>query len=186
MNNENNKVIKITDYLNKKDSGKIGAKIDIYSNNPKNGPHDSIHFKVNTENKTYQTVTKINGEKETSNGGCFLTTACMKYYQENFNDNCYELTILRWFRDNFVSKDDIEHYYEVAPMIVEAINKDKKIEIIYDYIYENVIEYCIEQIMQGKYEIAYNRYKNSILALEKQFVKSTSNKEQSKKIKIIY
>lgn len=186
MNNENNKVIKITDYGNKKDSGKIGAKIDIYSNNPKNGPHDSIHIKVNTENKTYQTVTKINGEKETSTGGCFLTTACMKYYQENFNDNCYELTILRWFRDNFVTKGEIDHYYKIAPLIVEAINKDKKIEIIYDYIYGNVVEYCIEQIMQGKYEIAYNRYKNSILELEEQFVKSTSNKEQLKKIKIIY
>ena len=44
---------------------------------------------------------------------CYLTTACMKYFQENFDDNCYELTVLRWFRDNFVSKEDIEHYYEV-------------------------------------------------------------------------
>ena len=43
----------------------------------------------------------------------------MKYFKENFDDNCYELTVLRWFRDNFVSKEDIKHYYEVAPIIVE-------------------------------------------------------------------
>lgn len=184
MNNENNKVIKITDYGNKKDSGKIGAKIDIYSNNPKNGPHDSIHIKVNTENKTYQTVTKINGEKETSTGGCFLTTACMKYYQENFNDNCYELTILRWFRDNFVSKDDIEHYYEVAPMIVETINKEEKSGIIYDYIYDNVVDYCVEQIEQGNYDTAYNRYKNSVLIFEKQFVRPFLEQRLVKTLKL--
>ena len=46
----------------------------------------------------------------------------MKYFQENFDDNCYELTVLRWFRDNFVSKEDKEHYYEIAPIIVETIN----------------------------------------------------------------
>ena len=34
----------------------------------------------------------------------------MKYFQENFDDNCYELTVLRWFRDNFVSKEDDKVY----------------------------------------------------------------------------
>ena len=160
--------------------------VDVYDKNPR-GPHEeSIHISLKENGSGVITTKSGNEPRETTDTKCFLTTACMKYFQEKFDDNCYELTVLRWFRDNFVSKDDIEHYYEVAPMIVEAINKDKKIEIIYDYIYENVVEYCIEQIMQGKYEIAYNRYKNSILALEEQFVKSTSNKEQSKKIKIIY
>ncbi len=69
-----------------------------------------------------------------SNGGCYLTSACMKHFQEGFDDNCYELTVLRWFRDNFVSKEDIEHYYKVAPIIVEAINEEEKSDIIYDYI----------------------------------------------------
>ena len=34
MSNENNKVIKVTEYGEKKDSDKSGAKIDIYSNGP--------------------------------------------------------------------------------------------------------------------------------------------------------
>ena len=44
-------------------------------------------------------------------------------FSRKFDDNCYELSVLRWFRDNFVTKEDIEHYYEVAPIIVEIINK---------------------------------------------------------------
>ncbi len=111
-----------------------------------------------------------------SNGGCYLTSACMKHFQEDFDDNCYELTVLRWFRDNFVSKEDIEHYYKVAPIIVEAINEEEKSDIIYDYIYDNVVDYCIEQIEQGNYEDAYSRYKSSILTLEEQFAKPVLKK----------
>lgn len=95
----------------------------------------------------------------------------MKYFQERFDDNCHELTVLRWFRDNFVSKEDIEHYYEVAPIIVETINREEQAGIIYDYIYDNVVDYCVEQIEQGNYEAAYNRYKSSVLTLENNFAK---------------
>ena len=95
----------------------------------------------------------------------------MKYFQENFDDNCYELTVLRWFRDNFVSKEDIKHYYEIAPIIVEGINSEEKFSVIYDYIYDNIVDYCVEQIEQGNYEKAYNRHKNSVLILEEQFTK---------------
>ena len=86
----------------------------------------------------------------------YLTSACMKYFQENFNDNCYELTLLRWFRDNFVSKEDIEHYYEIAPIIVETINKQEQSGIIYDYIYDHVVNYCVQQIERGNYDKAYS------------------------------
>ena len=94
----------------------------------------------------------------------------MRYFQEKFNDDCYELRVLRWFRDNFVSKEDIEHYYEVAPLIVDAIEKEENNNLIYDYIYDNVIDYCVEQIEEGFYDKAYSRYKNSILSFEEQFI----------------
>ena len=180
---DNNKFIKVTGYGDKKESGKSGAKIDFYSSDPKAGPHDSIHIKVNTDNKTYEVITKINGEKESSSGGCYLTSACMKYFQDKFDDNCYELTVLRWFRDNFVSKEDIEHYYEVAPIIVEVINKEEKNELIYNYIYDNIVDYCVEQIEQGNYENAYSRYKNSILILEEQFAKPFLEQKFAKVLK---
>ena len=145
--------------------------IDIYDQDPK-GPHDeSIHITIK-EDGSGTIATKSGDEpRETTDTKCYLTSACMKYFQEKFDDNCYELTVLRWFRDNFVSKEDIEHYYEVAPIIVEAINKEEQSDIIYDYIYDNIVDYCVEQIEQGNYDKAYNRYKNSVLILEDQFAK---------------
>ena len=136
-------------------------------------PHDAAHVNMNYDKSSWSSTTHGPDKSDTKSGagGCYLTTACMKHFQENFDDNCYELTVLRWFRDNFVSKEDIKHYYEIAPIIVESINNEEKSIIIYDYIYDNIIDYCIEQIEQGNYDKAYSRYKNSILVLEEQFAK---------------
>lgn len=67
----------------------------------------------------------------------------------------------------------IAHYYEVAPTIVETINGDEKSEDIYDYIYDNVVDYCVGQIEDGNYEEAYSRYKSSVLTLESEFARPT-------------
>lgn len=90
---------------------------------------------------------------------------------EKFDDNCEELKVLRWFRDNFISKEDIEHYYKTAPIIVKALNDIENNNKIYNYIYENVVITCVNAIKEGDYDFAYTRYKNSILILEEQFVK---------------
>lgn len=83
----------------------------------------------------------------------------MKHFKNNFEDDCYELRVLRWFRDNFVMPDDIKHYYQIAPVIVAAIEKEEKSDIIYDYIYDNVVDYCVDSIVAGEYDKAYLRYK---------------------------
>lgn len=108
-----------------------------------------------------------------NHGGCYLTTACMKHMQEKFDDNCEELTILRWFRDKFVPEEDIKHYYKIAPIIVDTIDKLDNNKQIYEYIYENVVDTCVKAIKNKNYNFAYKRYKNSILALEEQYTKKT-------------
>ncbi len=144
----------------------------IYDKNPSEKGHSAIHININTDTGKGSIVEHgADGKTSKTDTSCYLTSACMKYFQEKFDDNCYELTVLRWFRDNFVSKEDIEHYYEVAPIIVEAINKEEKSNIIYNYIYDNIVNYCIEQIEQENYDKAYSRYKNSVLTLEEQFAK---------------
>ena len=142
----------------------------MYTKDPK-GPHESIHIVIDSDSKSTHIIDTTNGSTEHTDIKCYLNSACMKYFQENFDDNCYELTVLRWFRDNFVSKEDIAHYYEVAPIIVETINKEEKSDVIYNYIYDNIVDYCVEQIEQGNYDKAYNWYKNSVLTLEEQFAK---------------
>ena len=151
-------------------SNKDDTKIDVYTSDPK-GPHESIHIAVDSDSKSAHIIDTTNGSTEHTDVKCYLTSACMKHFQDKFDDNCYELTVLRWFRDNFVSNEDINHYYETAPIIVESINSEEKSDIVYDYIYDNIVDYCILQIEQGNYDKAYNRYKNSILLLEEQFAK---------------
>ena len=155
--------------------------IDFYNDDPK-GPHTSTHININKDSKDGTIVQKdSDGEKTTTGFGCYLTSACMEHFKNEFDDNCYELTVLRWFRDNYVSKNDIEHYYNVAPSIVEEINKEEKNSLIYDYIYDNVVDYCVTEIEKGNYMNAYNRYKESIISLEEHYIRQTDKQTISKK-----
>ena len=56
-------------------------------------------------------------------------------------------------------------------LLLKQLIKRKKSDVIYNYIYDNIVDYCVEQIEQGNYENAYSRYKNSVLILEEQFAK---------------
>lgn len=105
-------------------------------------------------------------------GGCYLTTACMKHFADDFDDNCYELMILRWFRDNYVTEEDVRKYYDIAPTIVEKINLDENSNIIYAYIFDNVVDVCVKAIENGDFDFAYDRYKQSIEDLENSFIPS--------------
>ena len=147
-------------------SNKYDTKVDIYTDDPRDD-HETIHIAVDSDEKIAHIIDTTNGETEHADVKCYLTTACMKHYLNNFDDNCYELIVLRWFRDNFVSKEDIKLYYEKAPLIVEAIEAEEQKDIIYDYIYDNIVDACVRAIEHGDYNFAYNRYKSSLLSLEK-------------------
>lgn len=139
----------------KPDSNGQGCRVDYYdSTTYGNAPHNSIHLVAKNDESWKKTVNdRDNGIQEKSEGsGCYLTTACMKHYLDNFDDNCYELFMLRWFRDNFATSSDINHYYEVAPKIVESINTSPKCDDVYNYIYDMVIAPCVEAIRLGNFE----------------------------------
>lgn len=156
--------------------------INIYSDNPR-GKHDSIHINIDYKKQSFNINEKEDGNKTSTECKCYLTTACMRHYFNKFDDNCHELKTLRWFRDSLVSSEDIEHYYKIAPIIVETINNTPKNAIIYKYIYENVIKECVDAIHNGNYEFAYNRYKNSILSLEKTIIKKELQNKLVKTLK---
>lgn len=177
---ENNEGVYIDVHTDK--SGK--DHVSFYDKDPSDSSHSSIHVNWDSETGKGSVVDTTSGDKESTDISCFLTTACMRYFQDKFDDNCYELRVLRWFRDNFVSQKDIDHYYKIAPIIVETINKEEKAGIIYDYIYDNVVDYCVEQIEQGNYEAAYSRYKNSFLTLEEQFAKPALTNKFVKTLKL--
>ena len=93
-------------------------------------------------------------------GGCFLTTACCEYM--GLPDNCYELQLMRQFRDEVLTKSYagitlIKFYYDLAPHIVEAIEKSKKKEEILKWVYKEVVEIC-NLVECGKNDDALSRY----------------------------
>lgn len=166
--------------------------VNRYSNNG-DGGHSHDHYNSSSDynnggrpdssrSESNSSSNPSTGEVQ-SNGGCYLTTACMKHFNTLFDDNCYELTVLRWFRDNYVSKEDIEHYYTTAPIIVESINNEEENDIIYHYIYDNIVDVCVSAIEKGNYEFAYNRYKSSILSLEETFAKPVLQNKLIKSLK---
>lgn len=153
---------------------KDNASVSIYSGDYKSKDnHSAIHVNINTKTGQGSIVEHGNNHSNPTSTptSCYLTSACMKHYLSKFDDNCYELTVLRWFRDNFVSNEDVSHYYMTAPMIVCEIDKDENSDIVYDYIYDSVIAVCVEAIENGDYEFAYSRYKDSILNLEQTYLK---------------
>lgn len=156
--------------------------INIYDSCPAENPdHGSIHIDYDSNTGEGTIVDTTSGEKEEIDTRCYLTTACMRNFKNNFDDQCYQLDILRWFRDKFVSKEDKEHYYEIAPIIVKEIEKSNNKDMIYKYIYNNVVSYCVRKIEDENFQEAYSRYKNSVLALEEQFVKPILQHESVKK-----
>lgn len=163
--NDKGVTIKVSEY---KDGS--GIKIDFYDKNPSEDGHKSIHAHISNDG-SFEVQDNVNGKNEKSSGKCYMTTACMKHVSEQFDDNCDELTTLRWLRDNIVLQEDVDHYYEVAPLIVDALDEEEDRDILYEYIYNNIICECVKAVKAGNYEFAYSRYKNSMLALEEQFVR---------------
>ena len=139
---------------------------------PVDGDHSAVHINVDYDKGSWSSQTHGEGhsDSEPSSGGCYLTSACMKKLADKFSDDCYELRLLRWFRDNFVSKEDIDHYYRVAPSIVSKIDDAPDSSIIYKDIYEKVIYVCVKAIERKEYDLAYNTYRNSVLKLEQKYL----------------
>lgn len=143
--------------------------ISIYDKDPKDPDHSSIHINWDSNTGKGSITDTTNGSKETTDTSCYLTSACMKHYLDKFDNTCYELQTLRWFRDTFVTQEDIAHYYQTAPMIVSEIDKQDDSNNIYKDIYQKVISVCVSAIEQKNYGLAYQIYKENILKLEEQF-----------------
>lgn len=105
--------------------------------------------------------------------GCFLTTACMEKLSEDFDDDCYELTTLRQYRDSWLKDhhpEDIKRYYIAAPRLVDEINSLPVPRSAWLALYDNGIMPAVEAIEAGEYEKAYHIYRDMVDGLESLFV----------------
>lgn len=111
-------------------------------------------------------------EAGSSSGGCFLTSACCSY--KGFPDDCYELTSLRSFRDEYLRNTSdgrkmVDEYYSIAPSIVSAIEKQENKEKIYEEIYASVLE-CVKLIEDGRFEETTFAYKKMVADLSELYL----------------
>ena len=89
-------------------------------------------------------------------------------------DDCAELSILRKYRDTYLlsfsaGQKDVEHYYSVAPKIVEAIEKNENASCEWERIYL-IIKECVDLINNNLYESAYEKYRSMTSELEKNYL----------------
>ena len=108
------------------------------------------------------------GSNTFDSGGCFITSACMEHMQEVFDDHCYELEVLRDYRDSYLKEhhpEEIEIYYKLAPKIVEHIDELNNCEKIYQKIYEKMVLPSVRAIERREYEKAYQIYSDGCMYL---------------------
>lgn len=98
-----------------------------YTNGPvvKDGPNAGQNRARNKDGAWRKKRDDAGQTREKKKSGCFITTAACAF--QGLTDNCYELTVLREFRDNYLLKTEagkalIAHYYEVSPEIASRIN----------------------------------------------------------------
>lgn len=92
---------------------------------------------------------------DTVTSGCYITTAVCEEYGKP--DDCYELTMFRQFRDNWlVSQPDgkalIQRYYDTAPTIVVQIDRQSNRGEIYRHLHDVYLSNCLKYIEAGKNE----------------------------------
>ncbi len=105
---------------------------------------------------------------ETAYDPCFLTTACVRH--AGLLDDCEELTVMRAFRDRYLSRFEegrvlIDHYYRVAPRIVERIRQRPDRDRILNWVLREV-RATARTIGRGDAEEAIARYAGMVFRLQ--------------------
>lgn len=94
-------------------------------------------------------------------GGCFITTAVCEYFGRE--DDCYELTMLRSFRDNWLAKQkngamEIALYYDCAPKLVEKMKASPDYASTCEELMHTYIRPCVELIRKHQDEACRQLY----------------------------
>lgn len=84
---------------------------------------------------------------------CYITTAVCETLGKG--DDCYELTLLRNYRDHFLmnqsdGEEIISEYYDIAPTIVNRINKMTDSRDVYKSVWDNYLYPCVRLIEEDK------------------------------------
>lgn len=93
-----------------------------------------------------------------------------------------ELEIQKEFISSFLSEEDKMLYITLSPLIISSIEEHPSSNLIYDYIYNNIIKDVTFELERGNSEAAYRKYKTSLLILEEHYLKPTLAKKLVKSL----
>lgn len=104
---------------------------------------------------------------------CYITTAVCKSLGKS--DDCHELKMLRDYRDGYLLSSEggesiVRTYYNIAPTIVNRINKRKDAGDVYNGIYERYIEPCISLIDEDRKEECKKLYSEMVYSLRDEYM----------------
>lgn len=129
-------------------------------------------------NDTFKGTRLSVGTFEEIDGGfkrklCYITTAVCRSLDKD--DDCYELRTLRDYRDGYLLKSDegrevVNTYYNIAPTIVNRINKSREANDTYRDIFGNYISPCISLIESGDYEECRKLYSDMVYSLRDRYM----------------
>ena len=113
------------------------------------------------------------GTSQKKSSGCFITTAVCQCFDKS--DDCYELTMFRRFRDDWLVKQPdgkalIAEYYATAPAIVSCIDGREHPADIYQQIWQRYLSPCLKHLEQGEYKACKERYIAMVCTLKAKYL----------------
>ncbi len=151
----------MADFINCYQDGKLTTKDTPYTHLPFGG--STRYFCSRACKDAY-----LNG----GNTGCFITTATLESKGIN-DDNCFELQEFRRLRDTYVQKNHpkyITEYYQVAPIIVENINKLEDNAKQFSNIWNDYLKDCLSKTVENNLEDATKIYKKMVEDLKVKYI----------------
>lgn len=99
-------------------------------------------------------------------GGCFITSAAVDIM--GLEDDCEELTSLRWFRDTYMLSDGekaakVAEYYFMGPLIVNALQKQDDYTIFMEMLFNTFIIPAVKLLEELEYEKAEELYESMFI-----------------------
>ena len=104
---------------------------------------------------------------------CYITTAVCASLGKP--DDCYELNLMRRYRDEYLvnqkgGEEIVAEYYDIAPTIVNRINRMENSEDVYADIWNHYLHPCVSMIESDNLEACRKIYTDMVYSLRRKYL----------------
>ena len=108
--------------------------------------------------------------------GCYVTDACLVVRGLAHADSCYELCLVKLFRNEYIAKlpggdDVLSDYDEKGPRIARAIRVEADAWQVYLDLYDGHLTTIVALIVNGRWDEAYEAYRAMCKEMEKRYLR---------------